>query len=77
MNKPLLLTLVLLFGLTPTRAAEKPLPQSWDYAADPMKKVAADFHGRPGVVLHVGDSITYSNPYGQWALGTGEGRTER
>ncbi len=73
MNKPLLLTLVLLFGLTPARAAEKPLPQSWDYSAD-MKKVAANFHGRPGVVLHVGDSITYSNPYGQWAR-NGEGKT--
>ena len=55
-------------------AAEKPLPQPWDYVAA-MKKVAADFHGRPGVVLHVGDSITYANPYSQWAL-NGDGKSE-
>ena len=34
-----------------------------------------EFHGKPGVVLHVGDSITYSNPYGQWAR-HGEGKTD-
>jgi lysophospholipase L1-like esterase len=44
-----------------------------DYAAA-MKKVAAGFQGTPGVVIHVGDSITHANPYGQWARG-GEGRT--
>ncbi len=52
---------------------ETPFPQAWDYAKD-MKKVAERFRGRPGVVLHVGDSITYSNPYGQWARG-GKGKT--
>jgi hypothetical protein len=41
-----------------------------------MKKVAAKFQGRPGVVLHVGDSITYANPYGQWAR-SGAGKTEQ
>ncbi len=46
----------------------EPLKQPWDYAAA-MKRVAAEFHGRPGVVLHVGDSITYANPYGAWARG--------
>lgn len=51
-----------------------PLPQAWDYAAA-MRKVAGASDGRPGVVLHVGDSITYSNPYGQWAR-AGEGRTD-
>ena len=66
--------LAFLLAWTAATAAEKPLPQSWDYAAA-MKKVAADFHGRPGVVLHVGDSITYANPYSQWAL-SGEGKTE-
>ena len=65
--------LAFLFALTAAPAAEKPLPQPWDYAAA-MKKVAAKFHGRPGVVLHVGDSITYANPYGQWA--PGEGKTD-
>lgn len=48
-------------------------------AADPdyvpaMKKVAAGFNGRPGVVIHVGDSITYANPYGHWAR-SGQGQT--
>jgi len=38
-----------------------------------MKAVAArgaamDPPTRPGVVLHVGDSITYANPYSAWAL---------
>ncbi|VTS05992.1 GDSL-type esterase/lipase family protein [Tuwongella immobilis] len=31
--------------------------------------------GRPGVVLHLGDSITYANPYGQWAR-SGSGQTD-
>lgn len=44
------------------------------YAAA-MKKVAAGFMGKPGMVLHIGDSITYSNPYGQWAR-YGAGRTD-
>jgi GDSL-like Lipase/Acylhydrolase family len=74
MKKLPFLALGFLFGLTQAPAAEKPLPQPWDYAAA-MKKVAANFHGRPGVVLHIGDSITYSNPYGQWAR-FGEGKTE-
>src|SRR5689334_8742601 len=54
---------------------EKPLNQEWDYAPA-MKKVAAKFKGRPGVVLHIGDSITYANPYGQWAR-SGAGKTEQ
>lgn len=58
----------------PAPADEKPLAESWDYAA-PTKKIAAKFHGRPGVVLHIGDSITYANPYGQWARG-GAGKSE-
>jgi lysophospholipase L1-like esterase len=62
------IALVLLtFGL-PARGQEKMLPQDWDYAGA-MKKVAAGFAGKPGVVLHLGDSITYSNPYSQWARG--------
>jgi lysophospholipase L1-like esterase len=62
------------FALAPAHGQEKPLPQDWDYAVA-MKKVAAKFRGKPGVVLHVGDSITYSNPYGQWARG-GAGKTD-
>ena len=61
----------------PVRAAgdaeESPLPQPWDYA-EAMKAVARRGDGRPGVVLHVGDSITHANPYGQWAR-SGAGRT--
>jgi hypothetical protein len=69
-----LLLLTSLFPLPPGRGEEKPLPQAWDYRAA-MKEVAGKFHGREGVVLHLGDSITYSNPYGQWPRG-GEGKTD-
>jgi lysophospholipase L1-like esterase len=70
-----LLGLTLLLVVVPAaRGEEKPLAQGWDYAKA-MKKTAGRFKGRPGVVLHVGDSITYANPYGQWARG-GEGRTD-
>lgn len=44
-----------------------------DYA-EPMAKVAARFKGAPGMVLHIGDSITYANQYGAWAR-QGEGKT--
>jgi acyl-CoA thioesterase-1 len=66
----LLLAILLVGG---ARGDEKPLKQDWDYAPA-MRKVAARFRGRPGVVVHVGDSITYSNPYGQWAR-AGQGKT--
>lgn len=54
--------------------AAEPLAQDWDYSGA-MKKVAAKFKGKEGVVLHIGDSITHANPYGQWAR-AGEGRSE-
>jgi hypothetical protein len=75
MNRPvgLFLLAVLHLGSMAAGAEESPLPQSWDYA-EAMKVVARRDEGRPGVVLHVGDSITHANPYGQWARG-GEGRT--
>ena len=63
---------VWLSGFQYAQAAE-PLMQAWDYAAA-MKKVAASFKGKEGVILHVGDSITHANPYGQWAR-AGEGRS--
>lgn len=47
--------------------------ESWDYVPA-MRKVVARGTGQPGVVLHVGDSITYANPYGQWAR-YGHGKT--
>jgi hypothetical protein len=54
---------------------EKSPAQDYDYIPA-MTKVAAKFKGRPGVVVHIGDSITYANPYGQWARG-GAGKTEQ
>ncbi len=56
------------------RGEAKPSPQEWDYATA-MKKAAGKFRGREGVVLHVGDSITYANPYGQWPR-SGAGKTD-
>src|SRR5258706_10792456 len=44
-----------------------------DYA-DAMKKVAAKFTGKEGVVIHLGDSITYANQYSGWAR-SGKGKT--
>jgi len=44
-----------------------------DYA-EAMKKVAARFTGKEGVVIHLGDSITYANQYGGWAR-SGKGKT--
>jgi lysophospholipase L1-like esterase len=75
-NKPAIPLLLLTSFLFPgvVWGEEKPLPQSWDYAAA-MKKTAGKFRGRPGVVLHIGDSITHANPYGQWPR-SGEGKTE-
>jgi lysophospholipase L1-like esterase len=51
------------------------IQEGWDYAPA-MKKVAAAFTGKEGVVLHIGDSITYANPYSQWAR-HGKGKTAR
>jgi hypothetical protein len=68
-----LLPLLLLPAVVLGADGEAPLPQAWEYAAA-MRAVAAKGKGRPGVVLHVGDSITYANPYGAWAL-HGEGHT--
>lgn len=44
-----------------------------DYA-EAMRKVSSKFTGKEGVVIHVGDSITYANPYGGWAR-FGKGKT--
>ncbi len=70
---PLLLAVLCLPPLDEARGQAEPLDQPWDYTAA-MKDVAARSQGKPGVVLHVGDSITYANPYGQWAR-LGEGQT--
>jgi len=60
-------------SLSGVQAEQSPIREPWDYVPA-MKQVAAKFRGRPGVVLHVGDSITYANPYGQWAR-YGKGKT--
>ncbi len=44
-----------------------------DYA-EVMKKIAAKFKGKEGVVLHIGDSITYANQYSGWPR-YGKGKT--
>ena len=58
---------------TIARSEDSPFPQGWEYAAA-MKAVAARGGGRAGVVLHIGDSITYASPYSAWAR-AGEGHT--
>ena len=69
--------LAALFTSSPIAAEPTPLKQDWDYVPA-MKKVARQFHGRPGVVLHVGDSITHANPYGQWArFGKGQSDSDK
>src|SRR5215471_7520706 len=67
MSKQLPLSLALVFVLAPLVAAEpKPIAEDWDYSKA-MRKVAAKFTGKEGMVIHIGDSITHATPYGQWA----------
>jgi lysophospholipase L1-like esterase len=40
--------------------------EMWDYGPA-MREVARRFTGTEGVVLHLGDSITYASPYTEWA----------
>ena len=68
-----LTVLALAWPLLTAAAQESPIRETWDYAPA-MKRVAGKFQGKSGVVLHVGDSITYANPYGQWAR-HGAGKT--
>jgi lysophospholipase L1-like esterase len=49
--------------------------EGWDYAPA-MQEVARRFTGVEGVVLHLGDSITYASPYTAWAR-RGRGKTAR
>jgi hypothetical protein len=65
-----ILGLALLLSTAPQKGPEK---GALDYV-EPMKKVAAKFTGKEGVVLHVGDSITYANGYSGWAR-NGKGKT--
>lgn len=52
---------------------QSPLAEKWDYGTG-MKKVAARFKGKEGVVIHVGASDTIANPYTTWAR-LGKGKT--
>jgi lysophospholipase L1-like esterase len=70
----LLVLLIVSVGGGVYAAEPMPLKQDWEYAPA-MRKVADRFNGKPGVVLHIGDSITYANPYGQWARG-GQGQSD-
>jgi lysophospholipase L1-like esterase len=58
---------------TGVAAASRPVQDTWDWPAA-MQKVADKFTGTEGVVLHIGDSISYANPYGAWAR-YGKGQT--
>ncbi len=58
----------------PVVSEPRTVVDSWDWHAA-MRKVTARFTGTQGVVLHIGDSITYSNAYGQWAR-NGQGKSE-
>jgi lysophospholipase L1-like esterase len=53
--------------------ALKASKEGYDYTAA-LKAVAAKFKGKPGVYLHLGDSITYANQNTAWARG-GQGQT--
>jgi hypothetical protein len=55
-------------------AAESPFREPYDYAPA-MMPVTQRFKGRVGVVIHIGDSITYASPYSAWAR-YGEGKTD-
>ncbi len=49
------------------------IKEDYDYAPA-MKPVGAKFKGKPGVFLHLGDSITYANQNAAWARG-GQGQS--
>lgn len=55
-------------------SAVSPIGDTWAWPAA-MREVTSKFKGTEGVVVHIGDSITYANPYGGWARG-GAGKSE-
>jgi lysophospholipase L1-like esterase len=70
------LATVTLIAAAAVWAADEPgvkVKEGYDYAAA-MKTVAAKFKGKPGVFLHLGDSITYANQNTAWARG-GQGQS--
>jgi hypothetical protein len=78
MRRTTWLLVVFLLGMSAASSnagdkVESPLAEKWDYVA-PMKKVAARFQGKPGMLIHVGASDTIANPYTTWAR-QGKGKT--
>ncbi len=67
------MNMVATFAVALMQAASAASQAPPDYV-EAMKKVAARFKGKEGVVLHLGDSITYANPYSAWAK-YGKGKT--
>ncbi len=65
------------FGLADSQGdppkVQSPLAEKWDYVPA-MKKAAARFKGKEGVVIHIGASDTIANPYTTWAR-SGKGKT--
>ena len=66
---------IALCGIGPTTRtdASEVRTEAWDWSAA-MKKVTAKFKGQAGMVVPMGDSITYANQAGRWAR-YGKGRT--
>lgn len=77
MAKALLMGIALVALLSASDREEQPeflgRQEAWDYAPA-MKEVARRFSGVEGVVLHLGDSITFASPYTSWAR-EGRGKT--
>ena len=51
----------------------EPVKETWDWPSA-MKQVTAKFKGRAGMVVPMGDSLTYANQAGRWAR-YGKGKT--
>ncbi|MCX7664332.1 MAG: SGNH/GDSL hydrolase family protein [Gemmataceae bacterium] len=64
----IILTPALLFSQDSLEKKNLLVREDYDYPAA-MKKVASQFKGKTGVYLHLGDSLTYANPYTAWARG--------
>ena len=75
MRQSFAITAFLLICATASAESPKLVKETHDYVPA-MKKVSDKFKGTQGVVLHLGDSITYANPYSQWAR-YGKGKTKR
>ena len=67
------MTAVVLLAAVLSADPREPVVDDWDLQSA-MKNVAATSNARPVFVLHIGDSITYANPYSQWAR-YGKGQT--